>query len=327
MDDKFLYQARRDPRPEFAESLRARLRAGPERGRVRSLVFRPGVALAVGGAALAAVALIAFPSVPAPAQAFLDLFRVRNFAAVQFDPARIEKLKTLDQNSGLMVFNQHEVIREPGPPQVYPTPEAAGSAAGIDVRTPMFLPAGLALDTVMVDGPGEARLTASESKLRSLLDALDLRDVQVPPGLDGQTVTVRKPPIVIERFRRGRTQMTLVQARSPEVSLPAGVDLTRLGEMGLRILGLDAGEARKVAESIDWHSTLVVPVPLNASTFRRITVRGNPGLLVTTQGDFGPDRRGHREGTVLLWSEGERVFGLMSNLGGPDLLQVAESVR
>ena len=36
-----------------------------------------------------------------------------------------------------------------------------------------------------------------------------------------------------------------------------------------------------------------------------------------------------REGTVLLWTENDRVFALMRSYGGPEteLIQVAESVR
>jgi len=34
-----------------------------------------------------------------------------------------------------------------------------------------------------------------------------------------------------------------------------------------------------------------------------------------------------RNGTVVLWTEGDQVFGLMSPLEGPEMIQVAESVR
>jgi hypothetical protein len=116
----------------------------------------------------------------------------------------------------------------------------------------------------------------------------------------------------------------LVQARSPEVSVPAGWDVERLAEIGLRVLGLDTGEARRIARSTDWRSTLLVPVPMNASTFRQVTVHGQAGLLITTS-TRGEDGR-RREGTMLMWTEGERVFCLQGNLSGPDLMQMAESV-
>jgi len=327
MNDQFLHDLRREPRPEFARGLRERLhgeeRAASRPWRTLNLPF----ALAAAFVAVAIGALFVFPAVRASAQAFLDLFRVRSFTAVQFDPARLEKLRSLEQDNALLVFDQQEVIVNPGEPQAFPTPAAAGAAAGLEVRGPAFLPAGMILDTVLVEGAGEARFTLHEARLRALLDALDLQDVQIPPGLDGQAVTVRKPPVVIQRFRKDRREAMLVQARSPEVTLPAGVELERLGEIGLRVLGLDPGEARKLAQSIDWHTTLVVPVPMNASTFRNVTVRGNPGLLVTVASDKAGERRRHGEGTIVMWTEGERVFGLTSNLGGPELMQVAESVQ
>src|SRR5262249_39386854 len=266
----------------------------------------------------------AFPAVRAGAQSLLDLFRVRSFVAVPFDGARMEKLQALDRNRALMIFDQ-QVIQEPGPPTVVSSPVMASGPAGFTVATPAYLPAALALDTVAVTREGRARLSVNSAKLHDLLVALDLRDVDVPAGLDGQQITVHTQPVVIQSFRSDHQRMTLVQARSPEVSLPPRVDLPRLGELGLRILGLDPSEARRIASSVDLRSTLLVPVPTDASSFRSVTVRGNPGLLITrTDRTEGAP---HRAGTVVLWTEGDRVFALQGTLGPPDLLQVAESVR
>jgi len=329
VDEKFLESGREEPRPEFVAALRTRLdrvKSEPTASRT-GFRLKPGLAFAGGALTLATAALIAFPSVRVSAEAFLDLFRVRNFEAVGFDPKRFDKLKELGENKELMVFDRTGEAEHPPAPQVYPTPAAAGAAAGLVVREAGYLPGGFALDTVMVEPGGRVQLVVHTAKLRSLLDALDLTDVQIPTGLDGQTVTVDRPPVVIQRYKRGRTEIALVQAKSPEVALPAGVDLERLGVIGLRILGLDASEARRVAASIDWHSTLVIPVPLDASSFRRVTVNGNPGLLVTCRGDATAGSGRSREGTIVLWTEGDRVFGLTSPLGGPELIQVAESVR
>jgi hypothetical protein len=83
-----------------------------------------------------------------------------------------------------------------------------------------------------------------------------------------------------------------MQSNSPEIAIPPGVDIVELAEVGLRVLGLDAGEARHIATSTDWRSTLLVPVPLNASTFRQVTVRGNQGLLITMSGQECQRRTG-----------------------------------
>ena len=39
------------------------------------------------------------------------------------------------------------------------------------------------------------------------------------------------------------------------------------------------------------------------------------------------DRARHRDGTVVLWSEGDRVFALMGDLRDIAMMQIAESVR
>ena len=325
MDERFLNDMRRDPDPRFARELRARLRAqeSKDTGRTPHL----GRTLAGVLAAALVAAPFAFPSVRASAQAVLDLFRVRKFAAVPFDETRAEKLRQLGPDNALMVFDRQETVRDPGPPQVVASVEAAAAAAGFDVSRPGYLPDGLTPDTVRVQGAGEARLSVSEAKLRALLDALDLRDVALPAGLDGKVIEVRKPPVVIQQFHNtGRMRATLVQSNSPELAVPAGLDVERLAEIGLRVLGLDPGEARRIARTTDWRSTLLVPVPINASTFRQVTVHGEQGLLVTMSGrDADGDRR--REGSLVLWSEGDRVFAALGNLADKDLLQLAESVR
>jgi hypothetical protein len=326
MDDRFLNDLRRDPDPRFARNLHERLRA---QGAAHP-AWTPRLAPALAYAALVALvaALFVFPSVRASAQAMLDLFRVQKFAAVHFDAERAEKLHQLGEDRALMIFDHQETVRDPGEPQVVSSVDAATAAAGFRVARASYLPAGIVADTVRVQGAGEMRLSVSEAKLRSLLDALDLRDVTVPTGLDGKVVDVRKPPMVVQQFHRpsGRARATLVQSTSPEIAVPAGLDVERLAEVGLRILGLDPSEARRVATATDWRTTLLVPVPINASTFRQVTVHGSQGLLITTSG-VGSEGDRRREGTIVLWSENGRVYGVMGTLSDRDLLQMAESVQ
>jgi hypothetical protein len=278
--------------------------------------------------AVLVASLFLFPSVRASAQAFLEMFRVRQFAAVQFDPARIEKLRALkDQNNALLVFDDQQVLRDPGPRVPYASLDAARAALNLPLRRLTFLPAGLAPESVFAEREGEARFTLHADKLRALLDQLGLSDVRVPDGFDGQAIQVRKPVVVMQQYKGGRSSAALMQSQNPEVGLPAGANLAQLGEVGLRVLGLDQAEAHRVATSIDWRSTLVVPVPLNASTFRPVTIHGNNGLLVTCTGGTRPDGKPRREGSVVIWSDGDHLFALETTLGGPDAVMMAESVQ
>ncbi len=323
MDDRFLHSTHREPRPEFARELRERLRnLEPPEARPR-FRFRP--ALAAGFAVAALTILFLVPSVRVSAQAMLDLFRVRQFAVVEVDPVRLENLHSLkDQNGALLVFD-HQETTKPGPEQVYSTPEAAGAAAGLVLEKVTQPANGMTPGRISVEGAAEGSLTLHDAKLRAMLDQLGLSDVRIPSGFDGRPITVRKPPVAKQEYRAGTSRAMLVQARNPEVGLPPGADLARLGEVGLRVLGLDAGEARRIAGSIDWHTTLVVPVPLNASTFRPVTIQGRPGLLITLNGSVAVD--GERRGSLVMWSEDDRVLALHTNLSGGDAVVMAESVR
>jgi hypothetical protein len=324
LDDRMLHEYRREPDPRFARDLRERLR---RHERPRPLAARGTVRLLAAACAVLVVAgLFTIPSVRVSAQALLDLFRVRRFAAVEFNESRFETIRSLGKDPGLLVLDRRETLVEPGPARHVASGEAASSLVGFDVSSPGYLPMGLTADSAFVQGEAAMRLSVSEAKLRTLLDRLDLRDVEVPSGLDGRWIDVRKPPVFIQKYRSRNRQMALVQARSPEVSVPAGWDPERLAEIGLRVLGLDKGDARRIARSTDWRSTLLVPVPVNASTFRQVTVHGQQGLLITTTGDRAGDGRRRREGVVLMWAEGDRIFCLQGNLSPEALLQIAESL-
>jgi hypothetical protein len=109
------------------------------------------------------------------------------------------------------------------------------------------------------------------------------------------------------------------QSRSPQVTMPAGMDVRALGEVGLRILGLSADEARQVSHDIDWQSTLILPIPPNASSVRQVFISGRPGLAVQYI-----DRS---RTNMVLWSTEDRVYGLTSLQEMSQVVEMANSVR
>lgn len=326
MDDRFMHELKREPRPEFARELGQRLASGDAAEPVarRRFPLRSALALAAG---LAVVAGLTFsPAMRVSAQAFLDLFRVRQFTAVSFDGSRLEQLHKADPNNTMLVFSKTEKLQDPGPPKVFATAAEASGAAGFPVRVPGVLPSGLVADTVAVGAAGAERMTVDAKKLQSLLDALDIRDVTVPGSIDGKSVTIRTTPIVFQQFHSGNKHAHLVQARSPEVEVPGGLELNRLGAIGLRILGVSAADARRLSNSIDWRSTMIVPVPVDAGSFREVTVHGQKALLVTRTGR-GSEGDRERYGAVVMWTEGEQVYALAGDLDRDELMQMAESVH
>lgn len=330
MDDRFLHEQREEPSPGYSRALRERLRGVEAEVPVRGFRLHPALA---GGLAVALVAAsFTLPAVRVAAQNALDLFRVKTFTAVEVDAARLEQLRNLHDQSGddvaMSVFDQQEVLQDPGKPVEYPSADLAGAAAGLPgLRKPASLPGGLTFATAAVTGQGAARLAVHADRLQHVLDALGITDVRVPSGLDGQSITVRMPASVMQRFTNGKRELSIFEGTSPEVALPAGANLQQLGEIGLRVLGLSAAEARRVAATVDWRSTLLVPVPTTATSFRQVDVNGHKGLFIRMEGDgttAGP--KGQR-GAMVMWTEGERVLAVRSNLPSEDVLEVAQSLR
>jgi len=217
-------------------------------------------------------------------------------------------------------------LRLPPPPVAYSTLEEAGVAADLRLRAPAWLPPGFAMTSVEVTGAHELSVTGNTEKLQTVLDALGITDVSVPAALDGQVVTIQIPPVARLVYDDGAHQLTLTQARSPVITFPAGVDLASLAEIALRLLGLDRAEAYRFAQSVDWRSTLLVPVPAAAATFHQVEVQSGTGLVIET-GQGVREGLGGRGGSLVLWSNDDVVYAL----GGPgrttDTLQMAQSVQ
>ncbi len=317
MNDSDLYALREDPSPDFAAGLRESLRRADVRAPAAAH-WSPARAVAAVAIVAGGAGLLSVPAVRASAHSFLAMFRVVEFAAVPINERTLESLDRIDLPA---LLSQHvEILGDDGPPAPVATVEEASAAAGYEVRVPAWLPEGATLVEAGVAGARVVRVTANAVRLEQVMDTLGITDLEVPPGLHGQTLTVDMPRAVMLRWRTGAGHTRFLQAPSPAVELPAGVDLAALGEIGLRILGLEPREARTLAQGLDWTSTLLVPVPPTAQSFRRIDVNGHPGLAI----EHEPP--GQSLTRMILWSDGDRVFALMSLSPMSVVVQMALSV-
>ena len=328
MDDQFMLGAWRRPRPDFVRQVRERL----DQQDLELAVTRQPRPLLRAAACAAALLLVvgafAFPQVRAGAAAFLDLFRAVNFAPVAIQPERLHDLAALNQfDLPHLLGDDLQVLKQSGPPQQVASAEAAGTAAGSRVRMPAWLPAGMTAQSFDVKGGDAFRVTQRAQKLNTLLDTLAIDDPRVPPEADGRVVTVNVPPIVRTRFRDPQSRQVLfMQARQPEASFPAGADLALFAEIGLRVLGIERGEAHRFAQNVDWRSTLLVPVPTNAGTFKQVDVNGNGGLLIEMKRPKVPSRD-YRPISQIMWSAGGSVYVLAGDLQPAMLFAMAQSVQ
>ena len=325
-DDDFVYSLRREPAASFAARLQADLRkrdtaAVPARARWPIARFAAAIVIVAVAAGLFAV-----PAVRVSAQSFLALFRVVNFVAVRVDESRLAALKARQLDPPHLIAERIQVLRDPGAPTNVASPEQAGSLAGMDVLLPRYLPNGMAMKEVAVKGESAAQIVADTRQLQAVMDTLSITDLSIPDGLDGQTVTVRVPPSVIVKYEQGRRVTSFYQARTPQVSMPANVDLASLGEIGLRILGLSRNDARQFSRAIDWQTTLLVPVPPMVSSFKQVDINGHSGIALER---FVPSPTATNRTAVhvVLWAADGRVFGIESTQRAEDVVLMANSVR
>lgn len=326
MNDEQLYRLRRDPPAAFAARLRADLRRDDTSvvpARTRWPVARIAAAIAV---VAAAAGLFSVPAVRVSAQSFLALFRVVSFVAVPVDESRLQALKARQLDPPHLIGEHIQVLRESGAPTLVASPEQAGSLAGMDVQLPHYLPQGMAAKEIAVKGEYAAQMIANTRQLQDVMDTLSITDLSIPDGLDGQVVTVRVPPSVIVKYEQGPRVTHFYQSRTPEVSMPASVDVASLGEIGLRILGLSPAEAREISRAINWQTTLLVPVPPMVSSFKQVDINGHGGIALERWVP-SPTATPRTAVHVVLWAADGRVFGIESTQRSEDVLLMADSVR
>lgn len=342
MSDDFLSSLREEPRPEFARRLGERLRDVEEQAheRQQSAVLRRRSAVLAGGLLVAAALSLTLEPVRAAAREFLDLFRVKHFAAVPVDPGRLERLARGGLDLKSLVGDQVQVVVAAEKPRIVESPEAGALDAGITLQQPTQLPAGLELVEASVARPGALRVQLDAAKLQALAQAAGADEIEVPAYWNGATVDVELPPVLSLRYARpaepGASRppgegLVLLQSATPQVELPEGVDIATLGRLGLRVAGMSAEEALSFSRAIDWRSTLLVPVPIGGGSYREVEVAGRKGLLVTYLPPTSPGpnatARPRRQRSLLLWSAAGKAFALMGPGGGMDLLELAQSVR
>jgi hypothetical protein len=254
--------------------------------------------MAVGAIAVMAVVLmVGFPTVRAAANDFLGLFRVEKFAPISVSPqqvALLEQLNTEGFNPGEMVMT-----KEPGEPAQVASLEEAAVQTGYDVVT---LGGIMGEPEVFVMPDASGYLQVDLAGARAIVEAVGVDPMLLPDSLDGARIDVSTSPGVAQVWADGTN---LMQTASPTVNYPADVDPTVLGEAMLRVLGMDADAARQMAQTIDWASTMLLPIPRDLATYQQVVVNGAPGVAITPLD-------GSSE-TAVMWQKG----GMLYVLSGP----------
>ena len=310
MNESQLSALRTPPPPEFASRLRATLadqeRASRTTRRQLSQIGRIAASFAVVAGAAGALSV---PAVRASAQSFLALFREVRFAAVSVDRARIEAgIERLGDGSlsvERLVGDHVQILEDGGPPSPVQSPDEASALAGYAVHVPTDVKQ-MTVSRMMVIPKRGIRVIANTDRLQDVMDVMGISDLTAPRAMNGATIGIHIAPVVAMQYDGDGFEMEFVQTPTPRLEVPDTVDVRALGEIGLRLIGLNPLEARRFADAIDWTSTLVLPVPPLVEQFEQVLVAGHPGLWMRT----AAPGVGEKHTGIVLWSAAGRVYGL-----------------
>lgn len=278
---------------------------------------------AVRYAALAVLLLaliVAIPATHALADQVLNMFRVQQVTVVQVD---FTGLQALSGNSALgkqisqLVSSSVTVTEKPGDPVAVKDAAEASQKAGFTVRLPKNTPA----SRLSVENEGAFKFTIDRTKAQAVLDEAGRKDLVLPQDIDGAVISVTVPASVQADYgtcpdptaadamgsgSRGRQYadcVILSEIPSPTVDAPANVDVAQLAQIGLEFTGMSSDQAKAFTQSVDWTSTLVVPIPKNAATYAQVQVDGVTGTLIQRPADDAPQY-------VLLWVKNGIVYAI-----------------
>lgn len=279
---------------------------------------------------------IAFPDVRAAANNFLGSFRVQQFTVVQFNPEDVQN--TLGSSSHFEYMLSEDVhIEEKGDPFEVSDAAEASAMAGIPIR----LPAGIDESQQITVFPGASvTFDIDLSRVGMLLTEIGQGDIELPPELDGTQVSMEMPTAVVAAY--GDCQInsstgenkgadpddpssgvsnctTLHQMVNPTISAPSELDVAQIGNSFLQLLGMSPEEAALFSETVDWTTTLLIPIPRHSTTYQEVTVDGVDATLILQQ-DYVPK-------FMLLWVKNDIVYVLSGPGNSLTALEIANTLE
>ena len=210
--------------------------------------------------------------------------------------------------------------------------------AGFKVRLPEQL---YDVPQLKVEGEYAFEMTVDGKRLQSILNEAGRPDLQLPASIDGTKVSVDIPKAAIAIYgnwpqpgSRLIQQDTidwnkcfvLAQLPSPSVMASPDVNIQQLAEIGLQLAGMSPEEAHTFGQTVDWTSTIVIPIPRDASSFRSVDVDGVKGMLITQHAMEDTPVGNTPPGYTLVWVKNGMVYSL-SGFGDSSLaVPIAESL-
>ena len=306
----------------------------------------------LAGLAIVVAILVTVNPVRTWAQRVLAMLRVQKIQVVTIDPTTLMS-SSEPESRPYKLINQFMadnvvVTMDPGKPDIVSNVTKATQLAGYPIRRIGNLGAPRSVE---INGETAFQMTINRDRVTTLLDEIGRSDIQIPESANGALIAVHIPKTVISTYgdcpvrhryvssnpqsqaealaerkmeRLANVKDTnctyLIQAPSPTVSVPPDLNMSDIAEAALELVGMTPAEAHSFCQTVDWSSTLVVPIPRNSSSYETVTVDGVEGTLITETLS-----QGNRYS--LLWIKHGVIHSLAGHGNSSDALSLAASLR
>jgi hypothetical protein len=295
--------------------------------RLRPMIIALGLLVLV-------LALLAVPSFRAVAGNFLGLFRVQQVAVVEINPSNLPE-QLGNSNVFEELISQNVTVEKFGASETLSDIEQARARAGFNVRLPQSDEAGA---EVIFQPGSQVKFDVDLSQLNQLIDELGYGKIDLPRQIDGSEVVLTVQPSLAtgygncnfgtlfdeqEELKDVRLAdcIVLVQTPSPTIDAPAGLNLPELGKDFLQVMGLKPDEAEEFSRTVDWTTTLVIPIPRYGTSYETVSVDGVEGTLIRQ------DMEDHRPNFLLIWVKDGIIYSVTGPGTGQNGLALADSME
>lgn len=273
------------------------------------------------------------------ASRFFGSLRVQKVQAVNVDLSNFvgpNANHTLQQMITQMISDKvTTTVKEKGQKDL--SAQAASQFAGFPLQT---LAKRKDAPKLAVSGQRGFTLTVDRTRLQAILKEAGRSDLVLPQSIDGAAVAVKIPRIVHARYGEcpGQPSATaniatppphsvqysdcvlLSEGPSPEVSVPSGLDVKQLAEIGLELAGMSPAQAHEFLQTVNWQATLGVPIPRFMRSYESVKVNGVKGTLLNLSG-----RRGATY--TLVWAKNGMVYSMTGFGDSGDAVSLADSLH
>lgn len=315
----------------------------PEQSTRRLTWWRIWSIAGAGGAVAFVTLLFTFAPLRSWAESFLAIFRVEHFTVLELNPTAmhgsLQNDAFFNQTIGHILSDEVTVTQAPQKPAPVSDAATASNLAGFRIR----LLADQSPSALLFRSSAAAQMKLDRDRLQSILDEAGHGDLQIPESVDGAVVGLRLPagimalyghcgnladrlqgiqqPATANSDEPDSSCVSLMELPSPVVSAPPQIDPGQIAQIALQFVGMSADEAASFTQTVDWTTTLVLPVVQGQTSYEKVYIAGNDGVLLRPK----PPRSASH--FTLMWVDNGIVYGLIGSGDDTTALNLAEQLE